>query len=192
MHDEQFKVMKHITLALGRQLEASAQDALGKKVRVAYEYSPDLKKAPGAFSIIQCGLTRRGGNAEREYERTAKGDEIFRNPPVLLKTRYIVSCWAPAPDDQELLGIAIRTFHDHREVETAGPEDDTVAHDGGGRPVLEMEALSFDEHKKVAEAVGMPVAPSIAYWVDFVVQSAMTTPIKRVRERVIDFKKIDG
>jgi hypothetical protein len=190
MHDEQFKVMKHITLALGRRLEASAQDALGKKVRVAYEYSADLKKAPGAFSIVQCGLTRRGGNSDREYERTAKGEEIYRNPPVLLKARYVVSCWAPAPDDQELLGVAIRTFLDHPEVETVGDEEETVAYDG--RPSMEMEALSLEEHKKVADALGMPVAPSMAYWVDFVVQSARTTPIKRVRERVIDFKKIDG
>src|SRR5690606_6503016 len=34
--------------------------------------------------------------------------------------------------------------------------------------------------------------PSVGYWVDFVVQSARTTPSKRVKERVIDFKKIDG
>lgn len=190
MHDEQFKVMKHISLALARRLETSAQEALGKKVRVAHEYSPDLKKAPGAFTLIHCGLTRRGGNSDREYERTAKGEERFRNPPILLKARYIVSCWAPAPDDQELLGVAIRTFLDHPEVETAGAEEETVAYDG--RPSIEMEALSFEEHKKVADAVGMPVAPSMGYWVDFVVQSAKTTPIKRVKERVIDFKKIDG
>lgn len=190
MHDEQFKVMKHITLALGRRLEASAHDALGKKVRVAYEYSSDLKKAPGAYTIVQCGLTRRGGNSDREYERGPKGEEIFRNAPILLKARYVVSCWAPAPDDQELLGVAIRTFLDHAELETVGDEEETVAYDG--RPSLEMETMALDEHKKVADALGMPVAPSIAYWVDFVVQSAKTTTIKRVKERVIDFKKIDG
>lgn len=191
MHEHQFRVMKHITLALGRTLEASAAEALGKKVRVAFEYSPDLKKAPGAYTIVHCGLGRRGGNAEREYERTQQGAEIFRNPPLLLRARYIVSCWAPAPDDQELLGVALRTFHDHPAVEVVGEEEQTVAYDGGS-PSIEMEALTLDEHKKVAEALGMPVAPSVGYWVDFVVQSTKVTPIKRVKERVIDFRKIDG
>jgi hypothetical protein len=55
-----------------------------------------------------------------------------------------------------------------------------------------MENLSFDEHKKIADGFGMPLAPSCAYWVDYVVQSARTSAIKRVKERVIDFKKIDG
>ncbi|MCO5167047.1 MAG: DUF4255 domain-containing protein [Planctomycetes bacterium] len=190
MHEHQYRVMKHITLALGRTLEASAAEALGKKVRVAYEYSPDLKKAPGGFTVLHCGLARRGGNADREYERTSEG-ERFRNPPVLLRARYVVSCWAPSPDDQELLGVALRTFHDHAEVEVQGEEEATVA-PYEGRPTIEMEALGFDEHKKVAEALGIPLAPSVAYWVDFVIQSGRTTPIKRVRERVMDFKKIDG
>lgn len=190
MHEHQFRVMKHITLALGRTLEASAAEALGKKVRVAFEYSPDLKKAPGAYTIVHCGLGRRGGNAEREYERTRDGAEIFRNPPMLLRARYVVSCWAPAPDDQELLGVALRTFHDHPEVEVVGEEEQTVAYEE--RPTIEMEALAFDEHRKVAEAHGMPLAPSVGYWVDFVVQSTKITPIKRVKERVIDFRKIDG
>lgn len=190
MHEHQYRVMKHITLALGRMLEASAAEALGKKVRVAYEYSPDLKKAPGAFTIAHCGLGRRGGNAEREYERTERGAEVFRNPPLLLRARYLVSCWAPAPDDQELLGVVLRTFHDRPEVEAVGEEEQTVAFDG--RPTIEMETLAFEEHKKVADALGMPLAPSVAYWVDFVVRSAKTVPIKRVKERVIDFRKIDG
>lgn len=189
MHEQQFRVMKHITLALGRTLEASAAEALGAKVRVAFEYSPDLKKAPGAFTVLHCGLSRRGGNADREYERTPEG-ERFRAPPALFRARYVVSCWAPAPDDQELLGVALRTFHDKGELEVQGEEEETVAY--RGRPSVELEALGFEEHKKVAEALAIPLAPSIAYWVDFVIQSARVTPIKRVKERVMDFKKIDG
>jgi hypothetical protein len=190
MHEQQYRVLKHIALALGRTLETQVTAAMGKKVRVAYEYAPDLKKAPGALTIVHCGLAHRGGNVEREYERGPGGAEIFRNPPLLVRTRYLISCWAPAPDDQELLGLVLRTFHDCAEVETQGEEEQTVSYEG--RPTIEMEALSFDEHKRIAEGFGMPLAPSVAYWVDCVVQSARTSPIKRVKERVIDFKKIDG
>jgi len=189
MHDNQYRVIKHITLALGRTLEESISEALGKKVKVAYEYSPDLKKAPGAVTVVFLNTTHRGGNAEREYERTKEG-EIFRNPPLLLRSRFLISCWAPAPDDQELLGLVYRTMHDHPDVETTGEEEKTVSYEG--RPTIEMESLSFDEHKTIADGKGMPVAPSACYWVDYVIQSARTSVIKRVKERVIDFKKIDG
>lgn len=186
----QYRVIKHITLALGRKIESALHAEMGKKVRVAYEYSADLKGSPGGITVIQCGLQGRGGNVEREYERDQGGKERFRNPPIALKARYLVSAWAPAPDDQELLGLVLRTFHDDRELETQGEEEETVSYDG--RPIIELDAPSFDEHKALAEALGMPLAPSVCYWVDFVIQSARTTPIKRVKERVIDFKKIDG
>jgi hypothetical protein len=190
MQEHKYRVLKHVSLALGRRLETSVHEALGKKVRVAYEYTPDLKKAPGAITVLHAGLTRRGGNAAREYERTKKGEEQFRNPPVLLRGRFIVSCWAPPLDDQELLGVVIRTFHDHPQVEPQGEEEHTVSYDGG-KPDIELETLSLEEHKKLCEAFGMPLAPSVAYWVDLVVQSAVTTPIKRVKERVIDVHKIE-
>jgi hypothetical protein len=186
----QYRVMKHITLALGRKIESVVHAEVGSKVRVAYEFSPELKKAPGAITVLHCGLQGRGGNAEREYERDQRGGERFRNPPIPLRARYLVSAWAPAPDDQELLGLVLRTFHDDRELETEGEEEQTVAYDG--RPIVELQAPSFEEHKALAEALGMPLAPSVCYWVDFVIQSARVTPIKRVKERVIDFKKIDG
>ncbi len=70
----QYRVLKHITLALGRKIESALHAETGKKVRVAFEYSPDLKKAPGAITVIQCGLQGRGGNVEREYERDEKGE----------------------------------------------------------------------------------------------------------------------
>jgi hypothetical protein len=190
---DQYRVIKHITLTLGSMLEASLVEALGpagKKVRVAYEYSPELKKSPGSITICQVGLQGRGGNTDREYERDTQGREIFRNPPLLLKSRYLISAWAPAPEDQELLGLVLRTFHDHRELEAEGDADRTAAYDG--RPGIELENLSFNDHKDLCGLLGMPLAPSAAYWVDFVVQSATTTTIKRVRERVMDFKKIDG
>jgi hypothetical protein len=188
MHEQQYQVIKHVSQALARQLEASFRDE-GKKTRIAFEYAPELKKN-GAVTILHYGFSTPAiDHVEREYERV-QGGEQFRNPPLKLRAHFIVSCWAPAPDDQELMGLALRTLHDRNILETEGEEDETVAYEG--RPPLEMHILSLDEHKKIAEAFGMPMAPSMAYWVDVTVQSALATPIKRVKERVIDFKKIDG
>ncbi len=185
----QFEVMKHIALSIGRQAESMLHAELGAKVRVAYEYSPDLKKAPGAITVVHAGIQGRAGNNEREYERDEKGGERYRNSPLLLKARYLISAWAPAPEDQALLGLVLRTFHDDSTLPSS-EDDEAVGYQGA--PQLELQALPFDEHKALAESLGMPLAPSICYWVDFAIQSARTTPIKRVRERVIDFRKIDG
>jgi hypothetical protein len=189
----QYQVIKHITLTLGSMLEASLAETLGKageKIRVVYEYSPDLKKAPGAVSICNIGLVGRGGNTDREYERDGQGREVYRNAPLLLRAGYLVSAWAPAPDDQELMGLVLRTFHDNHELQTEGDAEQTVSYEG--RPTLELEALPFERHKELCGLLGMPLAPSVAYWTNFVIQSATTQTIKRVRERVMDFKKIDG
>lgn len=185
----QFEVMKHIALSIGRQAESALHAEVGAKVRVAYEYSPDLKKAPGAITIVHAGIQGRGGNTDREYERDEKGAERYRNSPLLLKARYLISAWAPAPDDQALLGLVLRTFHDDSSL-PSGEDDESLGYQG--QPQLELQALSLDDHRGLAESLGMPLAPSICYWVDFAIQSARTTPIKRVRERVIDFRKIDG
>lgn len=190
MHEHQYRVIKHVSQALARRIETSLHEELGKKVRVVFEYAPDLKKAPGAVTVVHVGFAPRPiGNIDREYERLGGGEQ-FRNAPLHLRAQFLISCWAPAPDDQELLGLVLRTFHDHSVLETVDDEEETVSYDG--RPSIEMNILTFEKHKEIAAAYGMPMAPSMSYWVDISVQSAIATPIRRVKERVIDFKKIDG
>ena len=38
----------------------------------------------------------------------------------------------------------------------------------------------------------MPLAPSVGYAVDFRIRSGKVSPIKRVKERIIDYRKIEG
>ncbi len=191
---QQYRVLKHISLCLGRTLEASLAEALERPVSVLQGYPPGTLEAARegkqALTVIHCGLTSRGGNSDREFE-VKGGQEQFRNPPLLLRARYLVSAWAPPPDDQELLGVVLRTFHDQRELATEGEEEDSVSYNG--RPTISMQTLSLEEHHLLCQAHAMPVqAPSVSYWVEFAIQSAKTTVIKRVKERVIDFRNIEG
>lgn len=185
----QFRVIKDITQALGRKLAAGASEGLGRPVPVFFAYEEGLRKK-GALTVVQVALSGRGGNAEREYERAPDGTEQFRNPPLLLRAHYLISAWDTPPEDQVLLGVAIRTLHDDAELQTEGDEEHTVSYDG--RPSLELRALPFEEHKARAEAFQMPIAPSVELTVDFVIRSARLQTIKRVKERVMDFRKIDG
>ena len=92
-------------------IEESTREALGHEVGVHYEYSPDLRKGNGSVTIAYCGLTQRAATADREHEFVAGGEQ-FRNAPMLLKARYMVSAWAKPPEDQALLGAVLRTFLD--------------------------------------------------------------------------------
>lgn len=186
---EQFQVIKHITLILGRMLEESVREATGKKVRVLYAYEDGLRKK-SALTVIQYALTSRSGQRDREYE-FAGGGERFRNPPLLFQAHYIVSAWATPPDDQELLGAVLRTFLDRAWLEPeAGDEEMITAY--AGVPSIDIKPLSLEEHRTLCDAYGMPLAPSMRYLVDFRLQSGKVTPIKRVKERVIDYRKIEG
>ena len=108
----------------------------------------------------------------------------------LLKSRFLVSAWAPPPEDQELLGAALRTFHDHPTLEVEGTAAETAAYDGV--PAVELAPVPFAELERIAQAFRMPVAPSASYWVSYQIRSAISTPIKRVLERVVDYKQIKG
>lgn len=189
---QQYRVISHLTTSLGRLLEQGVAESVGHPVRVLYRYEDGLRSEQrGALTVLYIGLERRGGNTERELEHGPEGEELFRAPPMLMRARYLVSTWAPAPEDQALLGAVLRTVHDHPTLE--GHDDEAaqaIAYDD--TPVLELTNVGLEEHKLLSEAYGMPVAPSVIYSVDFKLQSAQLTPIKRVRERVIDFRKIDG
>jgi Pvc16 N-terminal domain len=191
---QQYRVLKHISLCLGRTLENSLAECLDRPVRVLHGYPPGTLEAARegqqALTVIHCGLNSRGGNSDREFE-VVDGQEQFRNPPLLLRARYLISAWAPPPDDQELLGVVLRTFHDQRDLPTEGEEAKSVSYNG--RPSISLQTISLEEHHLLGQAHGMPIqAPSVSYWVEFAIQSAKTTIIKRVKERVTDFRNIEG
>ncbi|MGE0711484.1 MAG: Pvc16 family protein [Planctomycetota bacterium] len=186
---EQFEVIKRITLALQRTLAADLEDALGRAVPVLFAYDAARKPGQEQMTLVQVGLQRRQGNVDREYEAQGEGEQ-FRNPPLLLRAHYLLSAWATPPEDQVLIGAALRAFLDQPELALEGDDEEVVAY--AGTPSVDLDTLTAEEHRALASALGMPFAPSVGYWVDFRLRSGKVTPIKRVRERVMDFRKIEG
>lgn len=189
---QQYRVISHLTTTLGQMLERGVSEAVGNPVRVLYRYEPRLRdEEQGAITVLYTGMERRGGNTERELEHGPEGEELFRAPPMLMRARYFVSAWAPAPEDQALIGAVLRTVHDEPNLMAPDAEArQAIAYDE--QPQAELSSIGLEEHKLLCEAYEMPMRPSVVYGVDFRLQSAQLTPIKRVRERVIDFRKIDG
>lgn len=183
---QQFIVLKRITLTLQRMLEEGLLDALGRKVPVVFRHDPSLSEQVG---LLQVGIQRRGEVLDREFE-VVDGVETFRNPPIGLRVQYLVSAWATPPEDQLLLGAVLRIMHDNSRLELSAEDEEIVGY--SGTPEASLDTLTVSEHRELATAVGAPFGPSVGYWIDFNLRSGVTTQIKRVRERVMDFRKIEG
>lgn len=186
---QQFQVIKQITTILGRMLESHVSELVGSKVGVRYAYEDGLRKK-SCLTVQHTGLESRAGDRDREYEFRAGGEQ-FRNPPLLLRSHYIISAWATPPEDQALIGAVLQTFLDHPFLEPADPDEEEVV-GYAGIPSIELEPLSLERHRALTELLAMPLAPSAGYWVDLRIRSAKVTPIKRVKERIIDYRKIEG
>jgi hypothetical protein len=183
---QQFEVIKQISLTLARMLEEDLQLALGREIPVHHHY--EARKGE-SLTLIQTGVQRRSGNVDREYE-VVDGQEQFRNPPLLMRAHYLVSAWAKPPEDQALLGAVLRTFLDRPNLTLEGDATDMVAY--AGIPSIDLDTLSTEEHRLLSSTLGVPFAPSVGYYVEFRLRSGQVTVIKRVRERVMDFRKIEG
>lgn len=148
------------------------------------------------MTLIQYWLERvTDRHPDRVLCKTPEGDEYFRAPPLVLSARYLITAWAPPPDDQELLAASIRVMHDHAALEPAaeepGPDEDAVHWED--HPTIDLATrFSIDEARLVFEGLGVPFRQSIRYDVTFRLDSERKTNIKRVKERIVDYKKLDG
>jgi hypothetical protein len=189
----QHRVLRQITKAIAALLERGVAECLGKPIPVRFEFQePARGKADPHLTLINYWIERAGDRlSDRVLCKTEGGDEYFRAPPLLMVARYCVTAWAPVPDDQELLAAALRVVYDNGELEQTGTDDDAIHFED--KPTLDLSTrFSIDEHRFVCESFGMPFRPAIRLDVNFKLDSERKTPIKRVKERVVDYRKMDG
>lgn len=183
---QQFIVLQRITLTLHEMLSAGLSEVLGREVPVVFRHDPALAEQVG---LLHVGIQRRGEHLDREFE-VVDGVEQFRNPPLGLRAQYLVSVWSTPPEDQLLLGAALRVLHDQPYLDLSGADSEIVGY--SGVPEVSLDTLTVSEHRDLAGMLGVPFGPSVGYWVDFNLRSGHAQQIKRVRERVMDFRKIEG
>ncbi len=186
---QQFEVIKATALCMGRMIETHVSEAVGQPINVLYEYTPDARQGSGSVSIHFVGLVPGSNTEQREYEHNG-GQERFRAPPMNFQARYMVCAWAKPPEDQALLGAVMRTFLDHPVLDFEPDEEQVVAY--ADSPSVNSRMLGLEEHALLATANQMPIAPAISYLVELRLRSQKVTAIKRVRERVVDFRNING
>lgn len=192
----QHRVLRQISEALARTLSSGLKECTGKDIPVHFAHQPDLKKPH--VTAIHYWLERvNDRHADRVLCRTPEGDEFFRAPPLLLTGRWLITAWAPAPEDQELLAASMRVLYDAVELQPSNPEEpdektEDAVHWEDHVTLDVSQRLSLDEAKLICDALGMPLRASVRYDISFRLDSERKTSIKRVKERIVDYKKLDG
>ncbi len=166
-------------------------------VYLAYQGDGAAAKKPHLTAILYWVERRDDRNPDRVLCKTKEGDEFFRMPPLLMVARYLLTAWAPPPDDQELLAAAIRVLYDAVELKPESDEPDRDKNEDAvhweDHPTLDLvQRFSLDEARITCEALGIPLRPSVRYDVNFRLDSERKTVVKRVKERIVDYKKLDA
>jgi hypothetical protein len=189
----QHRVIRQMTERLGRLLASELKAVHGREVPVYFAYQGEGGFKKPHVTLIQYWVDRVTDRMQdRRQERAPNGDEYFRMAPLLLIARYVVTAWAPAPEDQELLALAIRILYDSPILTADGEGEEDCIHYEDKPGVELMGKFTLEEARTICEAYGMPLRPCARYDIPFRLDSERKTPIKRVKERIIDYKKVDG
>jgi len=189
-------VLRQITEALGRTLADGLKECVGKDVPVFFSYQGDAQKRPHVTAIHYWIERVNDRHPDRVLCKTDDGTEFFRMPPLVLTGRWLVTAWAPAPEDQELLAASMRVLYDAVELKPAGDEPDPKTEDAvhwEDKLTLDIsQRLTLDECRLICESLGMPLRASLRYDISFRLDSERKTTVKRVKERIVDYKKLDA
>jgi hypothetical protein len=129
----------------------------------------------------------------REVEEADDGTlrEFSRQPPLFLELRYIVTVYAESHKDElSLLGLALRALYDNDVIHEGKEIGDSIYLED--RPGIEVGAASYKEMRTIWESFQQPYRPSFTASVEARLDSKRKRLIRRVREAIVDFKKMDG
>jgi hypothetical protein len=192
----QHRALRQITEAFARVLSEGLKECLGKEVPVFFAYQGDAQKKPHLTLINYWNERVTDRHPDRVLCKTEEGDEFFRAPPLILNARYILTAWAPPLDDQELYAAALRVLHDHTDLTPRSDEPDEKSEDAvhwEDHPTIELSSrFTLDEARIVCDSLGMPLRQCVRYDVSYRLDSERKSNVKRVRERIVDYKKLDA
>ena len=118
--------------------------------------------------------------------------EYRQAPPVFITPRYMITPWCDDPLlDQVMTGLLLQLFYDHTYF---APEDvrGNSIHTEDQPPISHDEKFKIDEQMRFWQASGGTFRPSLVFTVTLRLDSPRLQPIRRVKERVLDYKKLEG
>jgi hypothetical protein len=190
----QHRVLKQLTLAVANLIETGVAECVGRQVPVKFEYVEPGRKIEEHYTLLQYWLERvTDRHPDRVLCKSNDGGEYFRNAPLIMTARYCLTAWAHVPDDQELLGAALRVLYDNPELKAQGGKAEEDAIHFEDAPMIDLSTRhSFDEQRIIAESFKMPLRPSLRVDATFRLDSERKTTVKRVKERIVDYRKLES
>jgi hypothetical protein len=128
----------------------------------------------------------------REEDEDGNVVELRMGPPHFVMPRYLITPWSGNPlVDQELIGLTIRIMVNRASFQPEDIQGSSIP--GESKPML-LVVDTFDLNKQLQlwEQLGAKYRPSVICAVNLRMESLTRNVMRRVKERILDYKKIEG
>lgn len=206
MPERQHEVVRDSSLTFAHVLKVQLPPQLEKKnpIDVVFEV-PDVKRIEKArsdghvlISVILIDVNKSTVQQSTEQpivrEETETGEivEFKMGPPTFVMPRYMITPWTTDPlFDQCIIGLVMKLFFTRTNFLPEDIQGQSIY--GEAKPMVMMvESFGLEKQMKLWQVMGHPYRPSVVYGVNLRVDSMQKTIVRRVKERVLDFKKLEG
>ncbi len=200
--EKSHEVIRDATLTFAHILQKGLESRLGKEVEVVFDPPSEakLKEAGPKKALVSLLWVDTGkANIQTAHEPIVREEDEQGNlvewqlgNPTYVSPRYLVTPWTGNMlDDQVLTGMILQLLGDHCHFEPEDIQGDAIY--GEERPPIAFEEkFKVEDQRKVWEAFGRPYRASLCYSVALRLDSTKRKLVRRVKERIIDFKKFEG
>jgi hypothetical protein len=128
----------------------------------------------------------------REEDADGNIVEYKCNPPTYISPRYMLSVWTGEPlQDQVVHGILLNLFFQRGAFLPEDIRGNVIRTEPTPTITLD-EKFDLQRQFQLWERLGHNYRPSMIYRVELRMDSYTKTAVRRVKERVLDFKKVEG
>jgi hypothetical protein len=128
----------------------------------------------------------------REEDEQGNIVEYKCGTPTFIMPRYLVTPWTGDPlQDQVVIGLIMKVFFARQQFRPEDIQGSSIMGEQGPMIML-YEAFNLERQMKLWQVMGHPYRSSLVYGVNLVLESMTKQVVRRVKERILDFKKLEG
>jgi hypothetical protein len=158
----------------------------------------ELPDALPSVAICLYHLSKRSAGVvsdpeHREIEEAEDGtlQEFRKRKPLHLDLRFLVTVYCESHRDElSMLGLCLQALYDAPVILDEIAMGDSIHTED--RPGLDVARATHDEVRSIWESFQQPYRPSFTCSIEARLDSKVKHLIRRVREAIVDFKKMDG
>lgn len=204
--DRQHEAVRDATLTFAHILKTQLPPHLDKapKVECVFEVPTQAqidkarKEGKLLLSVILIDVNRSSISQTSEQPIVREEDddgnivEYKMGAPTFIMPRYMVTPWSGDPlDDQVVIGLIMKVFFARSQFLPDDIQGDSIFGESGPLVML-VETFNLERQMKLWQVMGHPYRPSVVYGVNLLMESMHKTIVRRVKERILDFKKLEG